>query len=352
MTKIAIICDTHFGVRGDSSIFLEHQKKFFDNIFFPTIKSRNIETILHLGDLVDRRKFINFNTLSMMKESFLDKITTQKMVIIAGNHDVFYKSSNKINALDNLLKEYNFEICIDPVEIKIDGIELLLLPWINQENIDESFNLIKTTQSQLCFGHLEIAGFEMYKGSVCEHGLNRKDFSKFDQVFSGHFHHKSNNDNIHYLGAPYEMTWADNGFERGFHIFDLKTRKLEFIKNPYSLFNRIEYNDENNTFEDLISNIDKSSIKDSFVKIDVIKKTNPYTFDMVIDKIESYEPYDLKINDYVELSYEVEEKTEIEDTKTLIVKNIDRLDINVDKPKLKMLISDLYNQALDTQINN
>lgn len=353
MTKIAIICDTHFGVRGDSNIFLEHQKKFFENAFFPTINSKKIKTILHLGDLVDRRKFINFNTLSIMKESFLDKIdSSQKMIIIAGNHDVFYKSSNKVNALDNLLKEYNFDVYIDPIEIEINSIKLALIPWINQENTEKTFDLINSTSAELCFGHLEITGFEMYKGSICDHGLSKTTFNKFDQVFSGHFHHKSSNDNIHYLGAPYEMTWSDHGFDRGFHVFDLKSRELEFIKNPYSLFNRITYNDENKSFDDIISALDETIIKDSFVKVDVINKTNPYTFDMVIDKIESYNPYDLKINDHIELEYEIEEKTEVEDTKSLIVKNIDKLEINVDKSKLKVLISDLYNQALDTEINN
>ena len=65
--KIAIITDTHFGAKGDSQIFLEHTFKFFEDVFFPTIKERGITNVLHLGDLMDRRKYVNFHTLHQMR---------------------------------------------------------------------------------------------------------------------------------------------------------------------------------------------------------------------------------------------------------------------------------------------
>ena len=58
--KYALITDTHFGVRNDSQILLEYQKKFYDEIFFPYLDKNDIKHIVHLGDLVDRRKSINF----------------------------------------------------------------------------------------------------------------------------------------------------------------------------------------------------------------------------------------------------------------------------------------------------
>jgi DNA repair exonuclease SbcCD nuclease subunit len=46
----------------------------------------------------------------------------------------------------------------------------------------------------------------------------------------GHFHHKSNDGHIFYLGTPYEITWSDYGNEKGFHIFDFDKRDFEFIR--------------------------------------------------------------------------------------------------------------------------
>ena len=57
--KIALITDTHWGARNDNVIFSNYFRKFYDNIFFPLLEERNIKTLLHLGDVVDRRKYIN-----------------------------------------------------------------------------------------------------------------------------------------------------------------------------------------------------------------------------------------------------------------------------------------------------
>ena len=102
--KIAILNDTHFGVRNDSPAFMKYQNKFYNEIFFPYLKEHNIGTLVHLGDVVDRRKFINHNTAHNFKKVFWDKL--DDMVIdthvIIGNHDTYYKNTNEVNALQNL----------------------------------------------------------------------------------------------------------------------------------------------------------------------------------------------------------------------------------------------------------
>ena len=60
--KIALLNDTHFGARNDSPAFLDYFMRFYNEIFFPYCKENNITTLIHLGDVVDRRKFINFKT--------------------------------------------------------------------------------------------------------------------------------------------------------------------------------------------------------------------------------------------------------------------------------------------------
>ena len=58
--KIAILNDTHCGVRNSSDIFLNYQKRFYDEIFFPYMREHSIKNILHLGDYYEHRKFVNF----------------------------------------------------------------------------------------------------------------------------------------------------------------------------------------------------------------------------------------------------------------------------------------------------
>ena len=77
--KIAILNDTHFGVRNDSEAFRNYQLKFYNEIFFPYLEKNNITTLIHLGDVVDRRKFINHNTAHNFREKFWDRIHDLKI---------------------------------------------------------------------------------------------------------------------------------------------------------------------------------------------------------------------------------------------------------------------------------
>ena len=350
MTDIAIITDTHFGVRGDSTIYLDHQENFYNNIFFPELEKRNIKTVFHLGDLVDRRKYINFNTAKRMRTCFLDKLKSYDVHIITGNHDIFYKSTHEINALRELLGQYNFNIYEEPQEINFHDIKLLLLPWITQKTEELAYKLLTKSTAMYCFGHLEIAGFEMFKDAYCEHGLNRNIFDKFNMICSGHFHHKSKQNSIHYLGAPYQMTWSDHGFDRGFHILNLEKQKLTFIKNPYSLFQKLHYNDENVTLEDIKAYVADHKLTGCYIKIFVERKTDPYLFDLFLEMVDEQNPFDVKINESLTiLESDDTIDTETQDTHTILMNTIETLDISSNKLKLKTLLSDLYKKAINIE---
>ena len=104
MAKVACITDTHWGARNDSLAFLEYFHKFYDNIFFPYLEANNIRTVIHLGDIVDRRKFINYIILHKFKNDFIFRL--KKMGIdfhvIIGNHDVPYRNTNEVNSMREL----------------------------------------------------------------------------------------------------------------------------------------------------------------------------------------------------------------------------------------------------------
>lgn len=348
--KIAIICDTHYGVRNDTALFLDNQKKFTEEIFLPALQKHKIDTIIHLGDLVDRRKYINFNTLMRMRTEFLDRLTGYDVHILAGNHDCFYKNTNDLNALKELLlgKYTNIKLYSTATTVSINKFKILFVPWICEENQEQSLKEITNTPAKYCMGHLELRGFEMNKGNINDHGTDIELFSKFNMVFSGHYHHKSSRDNIHYLGAPYEMTWSDYDCERGFHIFDTTKNELTFIENPFKMFHKIDYDDSVVTdLSELLKVVDKSKIAGSYCKVVVQNKMNPYVFDMFIAAIEEMSPHDLKIVQHSDIKLSKDEYVgSWEDTLTVINKSIDTMDLSIDKLKLKTMMDNLYKQAL------
>lgn len=342
MTKIAVLGDTHIDCRNSSLLFSQYQEKFYNDIFFPEIDKRNIKTIVQLGDVFDRRKYVNFVTLGRSKYFLFDKLNNYDTHIIVGNHDIPYRNSLEHNSPSLLLQEYpNIKVYSEATETHIG----LLLPWICQSNIDHTLNMIKQSTSRICYGHLEIEGFEMYKGTKCDNGFKPDLFKKFDKVLSGHFHHKSDNKGIFYLGSPYQLTWSDCGDVRGFHIFDTETEELEFIENPYEMFHKIYYNDETND----IFNIDLNKYQDAYVKIIVVNKQNPYGFDSFITNLYNADIHDLTI---VEQSEDIEVSdvsvNEAEDTLTILSNYIDQLSINADKKQLVTLMRTLYNEAMET----
>ena len=347
--KVAIISDTHWGVRNDSPIFYEYNKLFLDNQFFTYLEDNNINQVIHLGDLVDRRKYINFYTLKRLREDFLDKMCDKNitMDLICGNHDTYFKNTNDVNALDLLLKDYdNVKSYIDPQEVSVDGCNILFLPWVCKDNEKKTFELIEKTKCQIAMGHLEISGFPMFVGSPMSHGFDRKLFSKFDMVFSGHFHHRTSDGNIFYLGSHSEFMWSDCNDPRGFHIFDLETRDLTFIPNEYTIHHKFEY-DENNID---LKNLEEKDFKNKIVKIIVKNKTDNFAFDSFIELLENYSPYKYQIIDEVIEINEEDLVLEAESTLDIFKKYIHSSNTgSIVKDELERVIVELYNEAIDKE---
>jgi len=350
--KIALITDTHFGARNDNPAFAKYFKKFYEEIFFPHIDKKNIKTVIHLGDTVDRRKFINYVTARNLKKTFMEPLKQRGIdtTFLIGNHDTYYKNTNEVNALVELYETYNndFDIVWEPKEKTFDGLPIMLLPWICSDNYDQCMKAISDTRSQVLFGHLELKGYQMQRGIVSDHGQDSNIFSKFDIVCSGHYHHKSSHGNINYLGSPYEIFWSDYDDPKGFHIFDTETRELEFIWNPYSIFYKLKYDDLDKTMDEVIA-MDLEPYRNAYVKVIVSNKTNPYWFDLLMDKLEKVNPVDIQVvEDHFNL--DLEEDTDIvdqaQDTITILRNYVDSLKTNVDKKRLDSLMRELYNEAL------
>lgn len=354
--NVAILGDTHFGARNDNKAFHDYFEKFYRDVFFPYLVENNIKHIIQLGDLFDRRKYINFYTLKRAREYFFDRLVEHDihMDVFVGNHDTYFKNTNEVNSPELLLQDYSKNVTIysEPTDINLDGTWVTLLPWVCSGNYQQCMDHISETQAQILFGHLELAGFEMYRGAVNDHGMDAKLFEKFDTVMSGHFHHKSSRGNIHYVGTPYEMSWSDYGDDRGFHIFDTETRECTFIQNQYRMFQKWFYDDSQWTDFTYIDGFDFELAKDSYVKVVVKEKNNPFWFDSYIDRLEKAGAIDIQVVED-NLNLQLEDDTDIvneaEDTMTILTKFIDQWDTNVDKKRLDNFLRTLYSEALEVE---
>ena len=344
--KIAIINDTHFGIRNDSGFFLEQSLQYFEQKFFPELEKRGITTIIHLGDFFDRRKYINFNTLKEVRKRFLERLETQyEFHIIIGNHDTYFKNTNEVNALKELFRGYdNIKLYDKPTQVVFDGFAVCFIPWINDTNHAEYMKYISESNAAALMGHLEIEGFEVISGVDSPVGIKKNIFDKFEMVLSGHFHIKQSKRNIHYLGTQYQLNFADAGIIKGFHILDTDTREIEFIENNKRLFNIIRYDDS--IISEEILEDDFSKLKETFVKILVQTKNKPLLFDRFIEKIYNADTQELTIIDDFGEKQENKSIDITEDTLSIINKEIDLLENDLNKTKLKLAIKDLYMEAL------
>lgn len=355
MTKIAVLNDTHFGARNSSDIFIDYHRRFFEETFFPYCKKHGIKQILHAGDLYDHRKYINFKVQHASRKIFLEKLRDMgmSMDIIPGNHDVYYKSTNELNSLKELLGYFtnNVNIVMEPTVMDYDGLKIALVPWINSENHNDSIKFIKSCKADWLAGHLELAGFDLMPGMKATDGMSSDMFKRFELVISGHYHTGSQQGNIKYLGSQMEFTWADAGDPKYFHVIDTETREIDAVRCPITIYEKIFYDDRKmNFFEDY----DVTKLENKFVKVIVVNKTDPFTFDRFIDRIQQVDHHDLKIaenfNEFIGDNVEVDEEISVEDTTQLLDSYVDNVETDLEKDRLKELMRSIYVEACNEEI--
>ena len=89
-----------------------------------------------------------------------------------------------------------------------------------------------------------------------------------------------------------------------------------------------------------------------YVKVIVVKKENPFVFDLLIDNLYKAGVADISIvEDFSELELESNQELidQAEDTMTILSKFIDNTPIKVEGNKLKDIMRGLYTEALNTE---
>ncbi len=224
-----IIADTHLGRSNNDSDAIQITTDFFDWVN-EIAEERKITELIHLGDFFDNRKSIAIPTLDI-SINIIEKLNFQKIYLLLGNHDCYYKNTDQPNSLSIFYPFKQVNNC--PIEIiqkpyKLDNI--LLIPWLFEE---EDINNVKKNNFDATYatGHLPINEILMNRsGKKAENEpFNINDLSKYEKVFSGHFHQPGEYKNINYIGAPYHMNFNDSG-KRGIYVFDNETGETEFIE--------------------------------------------------------------------------------------------------------------------------
>lgn len=351
--KIAFLNDTHCGIRNSSEVFLKNHEDFYSKVFFPHLIENDIKHIIHLGDYYDHRKFVNFKALNHNRKCFLEPMRENgiTMDIIPGNHDTYFKNTNDLNSLKELLGHFMNEIHIvmEPTVMQYGKLNLALLPWITSENYDESMEFIATCKADILGAHLELNGFDLMRGVKSVDGMDHKLFSRFEMVISGHYHTKSQKDNIYYLGSQMEFFWSDAGDPKYFHVLDTDTRELTAVQNPYTLFEKVVYDDSKTDY----NTYDTSVFDGRFVKVVVANKEDAFVFDRFIDRIQNQDIHELKIaEDFREFEGEQvdDENISFEDTGTLLSSYVDAVDTELDKDRIKTQLRELMTEAQTLEI--
>jgi predicted phosphodiesterase len=340
---VGILTDTHFCARKSSKLFQDYFELFYNNVFFPTLEQYGITTVIHMGDAFDSRKSIDFAGLDWTRRVVLEPLSSYDVHLITGNHDCYFKNSNKVNSPELLLSEYqNIKTYSEPTEIKVGDLGVLLLPWINSENSERSLKMIQKTKCKVVMSHLELNGFSPYKGHIMDSGMDATIFNNFKKVFSGHYHTRSDNGTVYYLGNPYEIYWNDVNDTRGFTIFDTETLEHFPVNNPYRMFHNIYYEDTpHQTF-------DIREYENKIVRVIVRKKSNQKHFEKFIDKLYTANVAELKIVENFQIQdIEEFEAFESEDTFSILQRYVNESECDLNKNTITNILEEVYKEALE-----
>lgn len=349
--KFAIITDQHFDCRGGSRYWIEQQRKFYSEIFFPEIDRQGIDTLLILGDTWEYRYKLGVNSMNAAFGMFFDELEKRniKTFMIYGNHDVAFKNTNSVNSVDFLGKMYpNIEVISKPTVIQLGTLKFGLVPWITVDNREESWDFIKSTDATVLGGHFEINGAEMIPGKYCEDGIEQSALGRFDLVLSGHFHTVSRNGNIFYISNPFWTSWSDYGEKKGFRIMDSETLEIDFIENPFEVYFKIMYDDD---FD--VINFDYSFYESKMVKVFVssFHKINQSKFDIFLEGISVVQKLEVNELESVKLAPSIEGSGEIDelslDNQKMVDLYLDKVaaENGIDHPSLSKLFFDIMEEA-------
>ena len=106
--------------------------------------------------------------------------------------------------------------------------------------------------------------------------------------------------------------------------------------------------------EEIDYNSYNKNFSKKFVKVVVVNKTDPFTFDRFIDNIQNQDIYELKIaenfNEFIGANVD-DEDMNFDDTTEIVDTYIDAVDTDLDKNKIKVQMRELMTEAQALEIS-
>lgn len=344
--KIALLGDTHRGVKRDDEWVVNYQNEFMD-FFHKECKARKVTKVIQTGDWFDTRRGVTQECMHQSRAVVAPLLQDIGETFVAvGNHDMHKRESITPNSCREILGNLKkFTIIEEPTTITLGGVVIDIIPWICRENKDRIMEFVKNSESEYCVGHFELKGYYFYTG-LSSDGDDPKFLDKYKEVWSGHFHCQSTGGNVRYLGTPYTLTSGDANDSRGFFIFDTQTKELEFVENPKCMHHKIMYN------ADTFHTLDLSLYENTAVRLVVEKRTTDDGRDLLDDHIMALSNvvHNLDVIDNFEFTAGEEDEIDLEDTTTYIESYIDSLEESDEvKARCKTIINGLQVEAREME---
>ena len=214
--KSLVFTDLHVGISGDRPSRQKIAEKVIDEII-GRIETEGIRQVFFLGDLFHQRTAIEVTSLNVANDLVRRLAAHCHVFLLQGNHDLYEKYNSVITSL-NIFDLDNVDIVSVPTEVRLNGQNVLLVPWLCgttiQEHIDRQ-NL--SDKYDMMMGHFDIAysGDIRYRGQkyVDAYKSGTVNFSEVDtsNVVSEILHHTNDFATI-YMGHIHDhetLTFAD-----------------------------------------------------------------------------------------------------------------------------------------------
>jgi DNA repair exonuclease SbcCD nuclease subunit len=351
MSRIILLGDLHMGARSGDIDFANYFNLFFTDVLYPYMKKHGISTVIQAGDYFDNQNALSYNAWKVCRPVWVDKFLEEgwNMFVLVGNHDIAYKNTLRVNSPELILADIKAEkgsiqVIKEPTTLDLDGYLFDVVPWICKQNNEAIHDFISKQTGSALIGHFAIQGFPMYKGGQVEkRGTDRALFDQYPFVFSGHFHTKSESGNIQYLGVPYEITWADFNDPKGFHVFDTVAQTLDFVVNPYNMFEKILYEDG--------LQIDPEDVRGKIVRLVVTDRGNLERYNAFVDNLKTYPVKSLDIVESVSdkngiAEVDLDEIDWVSNTEDYLIKVVDSIETDLSKEDLSDYMIELQKRAI------
>jgi len=213
--KAAVFTDIHFGMKGNSRIHNQDCEDFVD-WFIETAKEEGCETAIFCGDWNHNRNSLNLTTMDAGIRA-LEKLGAafDNFYMFAGNHDLYYKDKRDVKSTEFARHIPGVTVVEEITQIE----DVAMVPWM----VGEESKKVASLDCKYMFGHFELPSFLMNAMvRMPDHGdLKAENLTKPDYVFTGHFHKRQSQKNVHYIGNSFPHNYADAwDDDRGMMVLD------------------------------------------------------------------------------------------------------------------------------------